>query len=222
MRDGWSKLVAIGAVGLLLLVVGGLWGCGTPRERYKVLSFFFDGVPDPDKPVAKATTQSVFAQQRVFGKAAVSVHAPFKQGLCDSCHKTATGAVMDFGEAYKRCETCHKETRKQYPRMHGPVALGECRLCHRAHESTEPHLLAADSIKLCTQCHDAQLLSPKPWQHTDGETPCISCHSGHGGTEANLLNERGKKPWPSTRPTTAPATQGQAVVERAERREVPG
>ena len=36
--------------GLLALMGTGLAGCGDPQSRYKVLSFFFDGVPEPGAP----------------------------------------------------------------------------------------------------------------------------------------------------------------------------
>jgi len=51
-----SFWLVMGMVGAL---VGGLLvGCSSsPQERYRVLSYFFDGVPDPNAPKQKAVTE---------------------------------------------------------------------------------------------------------------------------------------------------------------------
>ena len=71
--------------GMVLLVCAVGWvGCGSPRERYKTLSVFFDGVPNPDAPklVAKpvvATTGPAAARQVI-----VSSHKPYVNNQCDA------------------------------------------------------------------------------------------------------------------------------------------
>ncbi|MEI8197327.1 MAG: cytochrome c3 family protein, partial [Phycisphaerae bacterium] len=138
-------------VGLVVLCsILGWAGCGTPRERYRVLSFFFDGVPNPDAPkIVKTTTPTNTDHKPIV--ALVSHHKPFMEGKCDSCHRSDSGMIMDFSEAYKACVKCHTTVTTKFPRMHGPVASAACQWCHNPHESTEPALLKRPAIKVCTQ-----------------------------------------------------------------------
>ena len=201
------KKIVLQLAGAALAIFLGVWiaGCGTPQEKYRTLSFFFDGVPNPDAPkVARRVT----AAGSTVTLAIVSRHKPYVDNNCESCHRSATGQMMDFSEAWKRCTSCHKDATNKYARMHGPVARAACNFCHTGHESVEPKLLRAAPIKVCTQCHDQQLLGPKPSQHNDGVTSCITCHSGHGGPEANFLKPNWQTEWPksaATAPATAPA-----------------
>jgi predicted CXXCH cytochrome family protein len=185
-------------------------GCSTPRERYVVLSTFFDGVPDPDKKVV--VTQQVVEDTgpQVVTSAIVSRHKPYVESQCASSHQVG-GAIAEFEVAYQQCLKCHKKVTGEHPRMHGPVALAACQWCHAPHESTEKFLLKDTPVKVCAQCHDQNLLSPVPVQHTDGSN-CLVCHGGHGGTERYFLKPDAHPEWPSTRPaatqpTTAPAPE---------------
>lgn len=208
VRTAWWR-----AASVLLAAAVLLWaGCGTPRERYKVLSFFFDGVPDPDAPriTAKIEEEVVTTGPGVVRATYVSRHKPYVEGRCGVCH-TRGGSMVNFDAAYRACQTCHQKVTKAYRRMHGPVATGHCELCHGGHESTHPALLKDTALKVCTACHDQQLLGPKPVQHTDGKTSCLACHYGHGGKEAYFLKAEAQAEWPTltapaSRPTTLPAT----------------
>ena len=75
-------------LGMLLLA-----GCGTARERYRTLSFFFDGVPDPDavKPLSNEGVP-VLLNTRV-----VKQHPPYRDNKCDACHRG--GADLNEGKA---------------------------------------------------------------------------------------------------------------------------
>src|SRR4051794_36504287 len=66
---GWG-VCAIGGVVLLVM------GC-TPTKRYAVMSFFFDGVPDPDAALkAGAAVRGVSGQ-------VMYVHKPFAEAMRD-------------------------------------------------------------------------------------------------------------------------------------------
>ena len=181
-----------------------LSACATPQERYKVLSFFFDGVPNPDAP--KLVQQENTVGPQVITASIVSRHKPYLDGKCGSCHQNASGTIMEFDEAYKACVRCHTKIADEYPKMHGPVSRGACQWCHTGHDSPYPVLFRDDPIKVCTQCHDAQLLGPIPAQHTDGRTSCLTCHFGHGGHSRNFLKEGAVPQWPATQPATQPTT----------------
>lgn len=205
-RPGIKNIARV--VGLLILgSILILAGCGTPRGRYRVLSYFFDGVPNPDAPKVVKTINLTSVDLGKPAVAVVSRHKPFVEGKCDSCHRSDSGMMIEFADAYKGCAKCHSTVAFKYPRMHGPVATAACQWCHTPHESYEPALLKGPAIKVCTQCHDQQLLGPKPAQHTDGSTSCITCHHGHGGPEAYFLKTEWRSVvWPSaTAPTSATA-----------------
>ena len=213
----WAGLCIV-----LCFFTTGVWlGCSTPHERYKTLAIFFDGVPNPDavKPVATTgpdlNSQVVYASSVILSRHKPYVDATGNRAKCGVCHRSDSGNIMEFDEAYKTCLKCHTKIAKEYPRMHGPVAVAAipgsqptCKWCHTAHESREPALLKDTAVKVCTQCHDAQLLSPKPAQHLDG-TSCIQCHFGHGGDlhNAQFLKPGAIPQWPTSQPATRPATQ---------------
>jgi predicted CXXCH cytochrome family protein len=193
----------------MALAMGTVVGCGTPRERYRVLSFFFDGVPDPDKPIVVATQpqEDTNAETKVVTAVVMTVHKPYKDQQCGACHHNSAGEIQDFERAYDACVKCHKKELSGHKLMHGPVALAACQWCHAPHESQQPHLLKATPIQVCSQCHDRNLLGTFPIQHTDGVTSCISCHSGHGGDQRYFLVSAAQPVGgTATKPTTEPAT----------------
>ncbi|MGN6369242.1 MAG: cytochrome c3 family protein [Phycisphaerae bacterium] len=199
---------------LLISVMMGIWlGCSTPQEKYKTLSFFFDGVPNPEAPKHFATTQRAGEEKLVFVAVIRSRHKPYVDRQCDACHRAANGNMMEFDQAWNSCLRCHAKVPGEHARMHGPVAAAgipgsqpTCRWCHQPHESRELALLKGNPVQVCTQCHDAQLLGPKPVQHQDG-TSCVQCHYGHGGTLANahFLKSDAIRQWPTTGPKSGPA-----------------
>jgi predicted CXXCH cytochrome family protein len=186
----WGGLLV--GLGLVLLA-----GCGTPRERYRVLSYFFDGVPDPD--AVKRVTNAGGVQVPVLARTVIQ-HKPYADNQCDVCHRSARGEIQEFSEAYKQCVKCHKTVSNERVLMHGPVAREECRWCHAPHESAEPALLKDTPVKVCVQCHDKELLGPNPPEHLDGTTSCLDCHYGHGGDGRYFL-----KPPPTSQPAPASA-----------------
>lgn len=190
---------------LLIAAVFGLalwpWmGCSVQRD-YKLLSFFFDGVPDPnapamledsDLPAGSAPRQVAF------------VHKPYAENKCDVCHGRASGRYEEFTKADMAvCTTCHEGVRTQFTHMHGPVAVGECNLCHVPHESSVPALLLDTAPAVCVRCHVPELLSSQPADHLTSRN-CLECHVGHGSPKRGLLRDG----WTLATPTTSPADGG--------------
>jgi predicted CXXCH cytochrome family protein len=204
--DGGSPLALVAVlIALIALMLALATGCSS-EKRYKVLSFFFDGVPNPNAPAgANGAEGDEFAGGQQAGgapKLLAIIHKPYAENKCNDCHDNASGRFDDFQKLDSSiCLKCHDSLRTQYPVMHGPVAVGECNLCHVPHESTTPHLLRDDAPAVCTQCHQPELLSPTPREHLMPTKSCLDCHSGHGGTEHGLLK---KAPDSTTRPTTVP------------------
>jgi predicted CXXCH cytochrome family protein len=180
--------------GVLVFVAGGLLsitliGCAAdPQKRYEVLSFFFDGVPDPNAP-KKQSTKVSSGRQRTF------VHKPFADNLCSSCHLNTTDIFARAQVKGDVCLNCHSNVPTQYAVMHGPVVNNACQMCHSPHSSAVPHLLKQPAPAVCTQCHEPQTMTLMHKQPLDPKQSCIDCHSGHGGSDHKLLLAT-----PATRP----------------------
>lgn len=201
---GFKPLQRPSAV-LIVVVLAGLFvtwtGCSV-EKHYELLSFFFDGVPDPDAPEP--------GSGGIFARAASEewfIHQPFGEGTCIACHVEFTDLTRLRGDSTV-CLQCHAGTPNQHVRMHGPVAAGGCLWCHDPHQSTHPAILRQSAPELCQRCHSGRLLEP-----AHGGAPlerfsaCLDCHYGHGGDAAFFLkNAAGVMPPP---PDTEPrASEG--------------
>lgn len=204
-RDSGPRggVVAALLTAVLLLSATSQWlGC-TPEKHYKVLSFFFDGVPDPNAPVVTDGEEGGTPGQPV---ARAILHKPFAENKCDACHATATGKFEDFDKADESsCAKCHEHVQTQFAVMHGPVAIGGCLFCHVPHESTIPALLVDAAPAVCMTCHDRELLPANPPDHATDRS-CLECHVGHGSERRGLLRSDWVAAAGGAAPTPPPAT----------------
>jgi len=190
-------LCALAALAPVLLV-----SC-SPEGRYKVLSFFFDGVPPPEGLTAGGAAEAgpnvgtgLASRQEPSDVnapkvAMASVHAPFGKGdtkNCEGCHNLERGYDVKAAPN-ELCKSCHPTYYKFGPSdwVHGPVAVGVCDYCHVPHESQYPHLLTRPEKQLCFSCHDpASVMAAS--QHADvGDKECTSCHDAHSAGNRMLL-----------------------------------
>lgn len=176
-----TALAAWSAVLLGMAVGGVLVGCGP--DRYRILSFFFDGVPDPNAPsgfegrqVARAPSGRI-----VYG------HQPFVDDQCDACHQNTDDIFARAQVRKDVCLDCHGSVMTQHAVVHGPVLHNVCTLCHAPHQALHEHLLRAAAPDICTQCHVASSLGSMPPPHLEPDSDCLSCHSGHGGPDRQFL-----------------------------------
>ncbi len=181
----------------MLLGLALAWaGCSVERD-YKILSFFFDGVPDPS--LVKTNADAVRFAKETGGK--VYTHNPYANNKCGECHTNLAGEQAREVNA-EVCLRCHTAVTNEYAKMHGAVAAGACIYCHTPHESTIEHLLRSNSPDLCTQCHAvATFGNPPSGPHADMKRRCLDCHYGHGGPERYFL----RPGWDGTG-TAAPPT----------------
>lgn len=160
------------------------WSGCSVKKHYRLLSFFFDGVPDPNAP-----RMSVLPGSSVPGNLrdspTYSVHPPFAEEKCGDCHVSRFAIeAMDASV----CLKCHPGAAKEYPHMHGPVAATACLWCHAPHESAYSHLFKGEARRVCTECHDSSLLSTdRVPAHADPARDCLGCHGGHGGMDRFFL-----------------------------------
>jgi predicted CXXCH cytochrome family protein len=172
------------------------------EKNYKTLSFFFDGVPDPNA-IAKVTPGATMVD--IQQSPTYSAHKPWQEERCIECH--ARTLKMDNRDS-DLCLKCHAAKLTEYPNMHGPVAVGACLWCHNPHNSAYAHLLKAPTREVCSQCHtSAQLNVERVPAHADMNSSCTDCHSGHGGSARFFLHDL-QRPAPPASPAEAqpPAT----------------
>jgi predicted CXXCH cytochrome family protein len=198
--------VALIASGLLLAVgIVLLAGCRTPEQRYRVLSFFFDGVPPPPGMVLtpeqinpwdpalremsdrEAVTPTTGPAEEVTIR---SIHAPYERRECAKCHGSAGSFRMSVTDIAP-CASCHKGYDKPEAGdwVHGPLAVSQCNLCHVAHRSENFSLLKQPQPDLCFYCHDAQPLLERPYHvlAKDKQADCGDCHDPHMAGNRLLL-----------------------------------
>jgi len=190
---------------LLLLAVAVPSACSV-ADNYQLLSFFFDGVPNPkleaerrraaEEARRKAEEERAKRLGRKVDRAPHFLHTPFRQQRCDGCHlamKPQPGVprwLQGLGrlKAPKEelCKQCHEAPEARY--VHGPVAAIACSTCHHHHDSPYPYqLLAKDSGTLCAKCHtgDTFLTEKKHEEYKDEQ--CVDCHNPHASQHRYFL-----------------------------------
>jgi predicted CXXCH cytochrome family protein len=173
------KFFFTAAVTLLLIALAS--GCVT-ESNYKVLSFFFDGVPDPSIP-AEIRLSAREARMASLSQARGSIHGPYGARMCDGCHNRSTNALIKPVE--ELCMICH-DIKLDKKWIHGPLVSGGCRVCHFPHSSPNEFLLVSDSKDFCFHCHSRDDFAKNP-AHEGVGSQCILCHDPHMSDNKNLL-----------------------------------
>ncbi len=158
-----------------------LWVVLAVGCSYKHLSFFFDGVPNPEKKIqALPGTQAIAPTTRV----QYSEHGPYAAKQCNACHnREMTNNLIVPVE--QLCANCHElQLTKKY--IHGPLLSGGCLVCHDPHSSPYRYLLKSESDTFCFYCHD-QIALPKDDAHSSVTAQCTSCHDAHMSNNKYLL-----------------------------------
>ena len=188
---------------LLILAVAGflLASACTATGRYKVLSFFFEGVTPPGGGEAtsteSSTEQEVADPLGLLGavtRTDVFWHSPFFERECARCHSMSQGGeVRDVPGGL--CRSCHAGLLADKPFVHGPAAVEGCLECHHPHKSEIPGILLREGESLCTRCHEVDDLLPGEHHETVGAEirACTKCHDPHGGVDRLFLRALGAR-----------------------------
>ena len=188
--------------GILLSTVvlaGVIVGCSR-EERYKILTFFFEGVPSLDgepqsegpEIVSRRRREDPSANRRTRpGRASLQTDASSHRpaGDCLRCHQK--NRRWDRKQLYKPlpdlCYSCHTNYNLVPGNVHGPVVAGACLFCHDPHGSEYVHLQKAPEPALCYQCHVREDVDSITDHQNYHERVCSECHDPHISSDRMLL-----------------------------------
>jgi len=168
-------------------IVGAIAAAGcSPETRYRTLSLFFDGVPDPamQKPGAAGGGKGGTAATDPSGKPGYVSHGPYAAKLCEACHRGDDNSLLLPVEDL--CLNCHVLNIKK-KHIHGPVASGGCRACHHPHGSGKPFLLSSEPTTFCLTCHARAAVANQEVHRSAQGTQCTECHDPHGSDNDHLM-----------------------------------
>lgn len=177
---------------LVFLLV--LYGC-SPQSKYKVLSFFFTGVPSPEE-VERRKQEALEKEKRAKLAAEklaaapestpakppeprLHTHTPVSQRRCDGCHLVSVNVQL-FRKGDK------KGAFKKGGGSPGILVAPRKALCQRCHQSMSAVNANAAGFFLhtpagngeCDQCHDPHQSEYPGILLEKAEDICFQCHSG--------------------------------------------
>ncbi|UCG32018.1 MAG: hypothetical protein JSU68_10175 [Phycisphaerales bacterium] len=186
-------VILIGLPGTLAL----LPACSEPT-RYRVLSFFFDGVPEPgqvqdagDEVDPQAAPEPAGPSDALARRRPVFAHPPYRENSCGTCHTRFGGGLRQTPED-GLCQTCHPDIPGDLEFVHGPLAVNSCLSCHDPHASSHPAILLGEVNDVCFSCHRRNDLTKRPEHEPEQELSCTDCHGAHGGSDRYFLRRGGR------------------------------
>lgn len=171
------------AAGLILILSS---GCNN-YTRYKVLTFFFTGVPpfeEEKKPWVndrKMTEYTKEQKRRKVVKATRFSHGPYASGECYLCHETsATGGMRGFGKKEEAADSITKPGI-----IPGKLVAPLRELCAGCHVSKSPEKAYEDglwvhgpvSAGFCTLCHGPHAGPNLYLLQKNEDELCLECHA---------------------------------------------
>ena len=186
------------------ILLGCVIGCDQ-NARYKVLTFFFEGVPKPgeERPRSSWTanqdntsTEQMNDLDKEDGRTVVGEKQgqkrPSRHDFSRDCAQCHTGGLTSGRQELRTplpelCYSCHLDLTQGDDYLHGPLNVGECVFCHDPHQSAFIHLQRAPQPDLCYRCHLQDDIALIPGHDLALEGICTNCHEPHGGTGPMLL-----------------------------------
>ncbi len=173
----------------LFMVVAFVLVACSQSTRHKILSTFFDGVPEPEsaepQSIAAIDTTAEFASEaaaRAHKSEDINFHPPFEERACDACHDFQL-SLASLRQQKDLCFSCHDDFTDSLAYVHGPVGGGFCTQCHHPHKSKNEKLLKRTGQDLCLYCHERNEVLAKESHEGLEEENCTDCHNPHGGED---------------------------------------
>lgn len=164
------------------------------QRRYELLSFFFDGVPEPGwtphegyaPPARQLPADTAAATTRRPPRIVIHAHPPYRENRCGRCHNRETGQLVKTPED-GLCMMCHAGLTRDARYVHGPVAVNACLFCHHHHGTPYRKVLREPPPALCLQCHDRDDLTSGDHHDSIKDRACTECHDPHGAGDRFFL-----------------------------------
>lgn len=121
-----------------------------------------------------------------------SIHSPFADGSCDSCHEAGKASKFVEKDRNALCATCHDvaENAKAEKVPHPALEASECLDCHSPHAARQQKLAKVAGAELCTACHSDQAAGEGEVAHgVIAKWGCQACHLPHGGENPRMLRK---------------------------------
>ncbi len=168
------------AAALLVLALGPPWAASHQR--------LMDG----------ATTRCTDCHDDLW-PAGATLHAPFSEGNCKSCHRPPfAGRIRLRSRGEKLCVSCHGDlafdrgdagSKMVHAAMRGERGQAGCLSCHDPHMSRHRKLLVEAGNELCNLCHRPVVsAATADTGHAAAAENCLGCHRPHVAAERPLLN----------------------------------
>lgn len=121
-----------------------------------------------------------------------SLHKPFEENKCSSCHVAGSTAVVRTGMSL--CVDCHKTSMEGFNKISNHLILGKndssCNSCHNPHASDERYLLKDKEKRVCYECHtDTKDYVAKSAHKHPKIGACLDCHVAHGSNDLFFLSK---------------------------------
>jgi predicted CXXCH cytochrome family protein len=124
-----------------------------------------------------------------------TVHPPFADGTCDTCHVGGRAAdpfrlVATEGELCGSCHEAAVEASRQAVFPHLAGGGGRCSACHNPHAGEGAAMLRQTGDATCLGCHDPGGASSGQlgrYATHAGDLGCVTCHAPHGGERPQLF-----------------------------------
>ncbi len=179
---------------IFLLTIPIIFATGCDEDtRYEILSFFFDGVPNPHKQEKHIETTQIDSSRikrrlELVRKADLKMffHEPFKERMCGECHNLQKGNKL-LEQPPALCFNCHDDFLDGKKFKHGPTAAGYCTQCHHPHMEKQQFMLKRKGQALCLECHDRNDINKKEIHLEIEDTDCWECHDPHASDERFML-----------------------------------
>lgn len=175
---------------LIIVLISFLLISCTAEEKHKTLTFFFDGVPDPNAKLAQSDSLKQKNNENDLKQYLKSdemhIHPPYGDKACENCHDVKSANKLNTQEPIL-CFQCHDDFGKNIKYIHGPAASGYCTQCHEPHQGKYNKLLIRTGQNVCYYCHEKKDVLKNEVHSGIEETKCWDCHDPHGSNEKFFL-----------------------------------
>jgi len=121
-----------------------------------------------------------------------TLHKPFGENQCTSCHSAGSTAVVKSGISL--CTECHQTSLAGFNKINSHLIVGSndnlCITCHNPHASDEKHLFKDKEDRVCYACHSDTKEYTAGSNHKHPKLGiCSDCHTAHGSNSQFFLTK---------------------------------